>query len=250
MYFRNEGVLIGTALFVALLFCIPGATAQDSGSLIAQGDALYLQRSSSDDFVLQAVAKWEQAFQADPASADAAYRISMAYYFLGRFAPADKREALYVKGTQWGEKAYTADPQSAGAHYWYAVNLAKSYEEKSTFSKMTIVGDVQDNLAAALKLDPTFWYGGPDRVIGMVYFKSPLARNSTAVEHLKRSLSYAPNYSLTLVNLGEVLIKEKEYNAACQYLEKVLTLTPDPGFEKELEDDKRLAHELLASIPQ
>ena len=237
------GILYG--LLLAAL-----AYAQDYASFMAQGDQMWLARSGSDEKVIAAIKLYEQAAQTDPKQAEPYCQIARGYYFLGRFAPAAKKEELYKKGVAAGEKAIGLNANSPCAHYWYAVCLAKSLENKSVVEKLKYKSKMESNLEFCRKSDPKYYYGGPDRVIGMVAFKNPLANNSMAIEHLRQSLKLYPDYSLTLVNLAEVLIKEKQYAEAEQLCKKTLTLTPMKGFERELADDQAQAKKLLASIPK
>jgi len=237
------------SVFVVIL-AASGLYAQDAASLMKQADDLWLKRSASDATAYEAVKLYEQAAQADPKNDVPLYNIARAYQFLGRFAPKNKQESVFKQGMEYAKNALAVNPNSVGGHYWYAACLARSLQNKGITTKMKYAGELTDHLETSIKLDPSYYYGGPDRVIGMIYFKSPLAKNSTAIEHLRKSLKYDPDYSLTLVNLAEVLIKEKQYDEAKQYIDKVLNLKARPGFERELADDKALAKELLDSIPK
>jgi len=238
-------------LLVLLFFIgIFTAQAQDAASLMQQADAAWLKRSASDQNAYQAIQLYQQAGQAAPNNDVPHYQIARAYYFLGRFAPAAQREQLYLKGVDAAKNALAVNANSVGGHYWYSACLARSLEKKSLFEKRKYVKDIKQHMAAALRLDPSFYFGGPPRALGMLSFKSPFGSNDDAIKMLRKSLEYAPDYSLTLVNLGEVLIKEKQYEEAKKHLQKVLTLQPMPGFERELAGDKKLAKKLLASIPE
>ncbi len=225
------------------------AFAADETASMKQGDDAWLGRSASDARVTEAIAAYEQA-AAGATAAEAWYKIARAYYFLGRFAPAAQKKDLFAKGIDAGKKALAADAGSAGAHYWYAACLAKSVETASVMTKLKYKGEMESHLKRARQLDAPFYFGGPDRLIGMILYKSPVASNSEAIEHLRASLSFGPDYSLTLVSLAEVLIAEKQYAEARQMCTKVQSLKPMPGFEKELADDQALARKLLASMPQ
>lgn len=244
---RGMLVLVSGLVWLALA---GSAWAQDAGALIKQGDAAWNQRSASEANAQAAIAAFEQAAAADPKNAEAFYKVARGYYYLGRFAPAAKKEALFVKGIEAARKGTEANPSSAGAHYWYAACLAKSLENKGIGAKLKAKGDMETHLKKAQALDPSFYFGGPDRAIGMILYKSPTASNKEAIQHLRKSLSYAPDYSLTLVSLAEVLLAEKQYDEVKTTCDKVLGLKPMAGFERELADDQALAKKLLASIPK
>jgi tetratricopeptide (TPR) repeat protein len=229
-----------------LLVMVAALYAQDA---LQQADAAWLKRSASDQYAYDAIKLYEQAGQAAPTNDVPWYQIARAYQFLGRFAPAAAKDALFAKGMDAAKKALAVNPNSVGGHYWYSACLSRWLESKGVTTKLKHLGELKSHLMAARKIDPAFFFGGPARVLGMIAFKSPLASNKEAIQYLHESLKYAPDYSLTLVNLGEVLIKEKQYVEAKQHLQKVLALSPLPGFERELADDQDLAKKLLASIP-
>ncbi len=223
--------------------------AQDANALLQQAEATWAKRSVSEQNAYAAIQQYEAVAKAAPTMDVPLYQIARAYYFLGRFAPAGKKDALYQQGIAAAKRALAVNANSVGGHYWVAACTSRWLEDKSTMEKLKNLKELKNHLMTARKLDPSFYFGGPSRALGMIAFKSPLAANSEAIQYLRESLKYAPNYSLTLVNLGEVLIKEKQYAEAKQHLQKVLGLSPMPGYERELADDKELAKKLLASIP-
>jgi tetratricopeptide (TPR) repeat protein len=225
------------------------ASAQETATFLKSAEELWLKRSVSEQNVNEAIKFWQQAASSDPKSEEAFIGMAKSYYFLGRFSKGSK-EAMYQKGIDAAKSALTLNPKGVGGNYWYVVCLAKSLEDKSLTTKMKYMSDIKSHIEAAVAADPKYYFGGPYRVSGMLYFKSPLASNKTAIENLRKSLEIAPEYSLTLVNLAEVLIKEKQYDEAKRLLEKALAVNPKPGFERETADDKELAKKLLASIPK
>jgi len=235
---------------LALLTLVAVLYAQDANTLLQQAEAAWVKRSASDQNVYEAIKLYEQAAKAAPTNEVPLYQIARAYYFLGRFAPAAKKDELYLKGAEYAKRAFTLKPNKVGGHYWYAACMSRWLEPKSIAQKLKYLSELKEHLLTARKLDPRFYFGGPSRALGMIAFKSPFASNKEAIQLLRESLSYFPDYSLTLVNLGEVLVKEKQYAEAKVHLQKVLGLSPMPGFERELADDKELAKKQLALIPQ
>lgn len=240
----------GAAILALILGLAAMAWAQTAGEWMQKGDAEWLLRSSGDSHARQAIDYYRQAGAADPKHAEAFADMARGYYFLGRFAPAAQKEAIYQQGMEAAKKGFDADPGHAGSHYWYSACLAKSLEDKSVMTKMRSKNDLESHLKKAAVLNPAYFYGGPDRAMGMILYKSPVASNQEAIKLLRKSLTYAPDYSLTLVSLAEVLIAEKQYGEAKQLCDKVIALKPKPGFERELADDQALAKKLLAGIPK
>jgi len=227
--------------------------AQEKEAFMANGDGLWLKRSESIDNVRQAIELWQKAGEKDPKDATPLYQISMGYYFLGRFSEGDEtfKKDLFTKGKEWGEKAVAVDPQSAGAHYFLAVNMAKWGEAHGKVKSLFLSKDLIGNLSKAKDIDPTFYYGGADRVLGKVLFEVPGVfggDKKRAEEHLRASLKIAPNYGLTLLYLAELLIDANRKEEAKGILDKLATLQPMPGFEQELKDDQDNGNKLRQKL--
>ena len=238
----------------ALLTLAAPAWSMDKAELIQAGDHLWTQRSVSLENVERAVAMWKQAAEMDPSDSEPCYRVAMGYYFIGRFAGADeeRQKEIFTQGKEWGEKAVERNPESPEAHYWLAVNMGKWGEVHGILKSLRSVGTMEEHLKEVQRLDPTYYYGGPDRVLGRILAKKPrlLGGSKTeAEEHYRKSLEIAPTYSLTLLYLAELLEDKGEEEGAKRILEKILTLDPvAPGFERELADDKRQARALLEKL--
>ncbi len=248
MLFRK--VLMAAVVSLILFAASSAALAQDAQTLMQQAEAMWVKRSASLQNAYAAIKLYEQAAAADHSLDAPHYQIARAYYFIGRFSPPAQREALYMQGVEAAKKALAANAGSAGGNYWYSACLARAIEDKSVITKGKYVSDIKGHMLAARQANPGFYFGGPARALGMVSFKSPFGSNAEAIVLLRESLKYAPDYSLTLVNLAEVLIKEKQYAEAKQLCNKVLVLKPMAGYERELKDDQELAKRLLDSIPK
>jgi len=247
---RSSAWLLPLLFAAAVLIAADSQGDPDARDLIAKGEDLYLARSESLDFAKKAIDTWERALVADPESEEALIRIAKAYYYLGRYTLSEQdKEALFDKGRRYGERAVKADAKNAGAHYWLAVNMGKWGEVRGLLKSLSQVKPMRDHLEAARSIDPRYYYGGPDRVLGRLYFKAPavvsIGNKKKAEEHLRRSLAMFPDYSLTLLYLAEVLIDAGKDQEARSLLERLLSLEPMPGFEQELETDKEAARELL-----
>ncbi|MDP8224931.1 MAG: hypothetical protein P9L99_16345 [Candidatus Lernaella stagnicola] len=237
----------GALIVVLLLVFAWSALAADTDALLAQGEAAWLQRSASDENVRRAIEFFTKAGEAG--SAEGYYKAARGYYFLGRFTEGKQRKDVFLKGATAAKRGWEIDLNSVGSHYWYVANLAKSLQDKGVVAKMKRKNEILQHLKTCRKLDASFYYGGPDRILGMLAYKSPVGSNEEAIKRLRVSLKLAPNYSLTLVSLGEVLVAEKQYEEARGVLLRVLALSPEPGFERELAADKKLAKGLLEKIP-
>ena len=247
--------LVGALIAVVAIFALSGlALAQeDAASLIKKGDDLYLARSGSLDSVKKAIEVWEKASALDPKSEEPLYKISMGYYYLGRFTDQKNDElTLFTKGKEYGEKAVALNPNSSPSQYWVAVNIGKWGEAKGIMKSLSMVKPMRDHLEKAEKADPRYFFGGPARVLGRLYFKAPsvisIGDKKKAEEYLRKSLQLSPDYSLTMLYLAEVLADSGKKDEAKTLCEKIQSLSPMPGFERELANDKAEARKLQEKI--
>jgi hypothetical protein len=114
-------------------------------------------------------------------------------------------------------------------------------------------GDIRDNLQIALKLDPAFQHGSPDRALGRWYHKVPGlfgGSRKRAEEHLRRSLAYNQNSIVTHFFLAELLLDMDRRGEAIAELQKVLDLPVDPEWGPEDRGFKQQAQKLMMTLRQ
>jgi len=93
--------------------------------------------------------------------------------------------------------------------------------------------------------------GSADRALGRWYFKVPRlfgGSNARAEEHLRKSLTYAPDSTVSHFFLAEVLLDENRRDEARSELQKVLDAPFDQEWAPEDEDYKQRARTLLGTI--
>lgn len=237
------GVCIGVVILIPIF-----ASAQDAHELINAGDTAYILRSQSIDNAKTAINKWEMAFKIDPESTESLNKTCMAYCFLGRFAShSGSAKKYYEKAHTFAKQAITLDPKKAATHYWWAFSLLKSFNDGTKLEKLKIRSAVLEHLNTAKTLDPKYYFGGPDRVLGMIALTGPVPDVDMAIRHFKNSLKIEPDFSATLLLLAKAYIKENQHLKARSILQKLLDTEPKPGFEKEFNSDKKTAGQLMTS---
>jgi tetratricopeptide (TPR) repeat protein len=112
-------------------------------------------------------------------------------------------------------------------------------------------GAIRDELLEVLRIDPAFQQGSADRALGRWYFKVPGlfgGSNKKSEEHLRRSLTYNPNSTITHYFLAETLLDQGKKEEARAELQKVLDAPIDPDWAPEDRDYKHRAQALLIRI--
>jgi tetratricopeptide (TPR) repeat protein len=126
----------------------------------------------------QAIACLEKAVTLDPANAEILVELADEYYQRGEQMPRDgkrdfeARAVYFVKGEQAAERALELQ-ETAGAHYWTAVNLAASFENRSAFRQVTIFPALNGHMDWIQANDRNYKYGAISRFWSRVVTRVP-----------------------------------------------------------------------------
>ncbi len=245
--------------------------------LINQADKCWQNRYHRDKLV-KSLKLYEKAYEKDPTRGYyPAVRLARGYYLLAEaFDRGNKEKMLrdYELGKEWGKKALMTNPsvKAAGkkwyeaaqklgksyieAMYWTAVNLGKWSKLYGIMKSVFNLSKVKALMERVTKLDPTFYYGAPDRYWGAFYAAIPgLMGGSLAKsrEHFEKSLKIAPYYLETKVLYAEYYAEKKgDRDLFVKLLKEVLkgdvNVYPDVVPEQKMAKDK--ARELLKRVDE
>ena len=215
-------------------------------------DALYARR---DDLASarQAEAIWAGRLQRDRQDFESAWKLARARYWLGGHAPAPERKALLEAGINAARAAAALQPNRPEGHFWMAANMGSLAESFGLRQGLKYRGDIKDALLIVLKLDPGYQQGSADRALGRWYFKVPGlfgGSSKKSEEHLRRSLTYHSNSTVSRFFLAETLLGMDRKNEAMQELQKVIDAPLDPNWAPEDREYKDKAQRLLQSLRQ
>jgi hypothetical protein len=218
----------------------------------ADPDALYARR---DDLASarQAAAIWADRLQRNPKDFEAAWRLARARYWLGGHAPAAERKALLESGIAAARTAAALEPGRPEGHFWIAANMGMLAESFGLRQGLKYRGDIRDALFVVLKIDPAFMQGSADRALGRWYFKVPGlfgGSNRKSEEHLRRSLTYGPNSTVSHFFLAETLLGMDRKAEALQELQRVLDAPSNQDWAPEDREYKDKAQRLLQTLRQ
>ncbi len=238
----------GVLLVLGMLFLSLSLSAQSAEDLISQGDALYEQMADMEtaqkakSLYLQASGMMENRYEA-------MWRMARILYFIGEHTEKKKeKKAIFSQGVYYAEKAINLEPEKPDGHYWLGVNNGKYGETRGVLKSLFLVKPIKNSMNKVIELDRSYEDGGPDRVLGRVYFKLPgFAGGSKqkSLEHLLKSKEYGPEDPLTRVYLAETYLSLDRIDEARQELEFVLNMESDPRWIAGVEEAKADARELL-----
>lgn len=231
-------------VFMSFSFLFP----QGSEDLIVQADQLYDQMKDMEtaqaalDLCREAVLGTEDKYEAY-------WRLSRILYYIGAHTESKKeKKIIFSQGIYYAKKAVESEPEKPDGYYWLGVNYGVYGEARGVLKSLFLVDDIKEAMNKVIELDRSYEEGGPDRVMGRVYFKLPgFAGGSKdkSLEHLLKSKEYGPNDALTRIYLAETYLDFKEIEKAREELECVLNMEPDSRWITGVDEFKEEARKLL-----
>jgi tetratricopeptide (TPR) repeat protein len=112
-------------------------------------------------------------------------------------------------------------------------------------------GPIKNALEAVLRIDRSYQKGSADRALGRWYFRVPRlfgGSKDKAIEHLKQSLTYAPQSTATHFFLAETYLDMDRPDDARREAQLVLDAPLDPEWTPEDREFKQKAADLVKRI--
>jgi hypothetical protein len=211
---------------------------------------LYADRSNLAS-ATQASTLWAAALEQNPRDFDAAWKLARVAYWLGGHAPEKDRRSHLERGIQSARRAIALEPQRPEGHFWLAANMGTLAESFGLRNGLRYRGPVKQELETVLKIDPGYMKGSADRVLGRWYFRVPKlfgGSNKRAEDHLRASLKYDEQSTISRFFLAEVLLDENRRDEARAELQKVIEAPLSDEWAPEDEEYKAKARALLARL--
>jgi tetratricopeptide (TPR) repeat protein len=222
--------------------------AQDAEEMIAQADGLYVEMKDmataeeARDLYLKAMQFAEDKYEVF-------WKLSRILYYVGANKESKRdKKTIFSQGIYYAKRAVEMEPEKPDGYYWLGVNYGVYGEARGVLKSLFLVDDIKEAMNKVIELDRSYEDGGPDRVLGRVYFKVPgIAGGSKkkSLEHLLKSIEIGPQDPLTRVYLADTYLALKEIEKARAELDYVLSMEDDPRWVAGMEDTKEQARELL-----
>jgi tetratricopeptide (TPR) repeat protein len=246
-------------------------------SPLALADAAWAKRDDAK-VLAEAIAHYEAALAEDPKAIGLYERLARANYFLADAHLRDsqeKQEVVFNKAIEWGERCMGLDggfkakldagtkaedafevlpKEYTGCLYWTAAALGKWATIKGFSTRVANKGRITKLVERVTILDPTYFYGAPDRYWGAYFAILPgfMGKDLNKSEaHFKKSLELAPNYLGTKVLMAERLATERQDRAMFKrLLDEAIAADPnvDPSIAPENKVEQQKARALLTQI--
>lgn len=167
----------------------------------------------------------------NPHNAEAYWKAARCYHWFYDRETQNSRKKYYAHKTlNMASLALKANPQSAGAHYYYAIALGLCFSHHPTMALGNGFEKMLQAAKTAAKLNPKLDFAGPHRLLGYIYLESPEDYGGdpeTAKIHFQKAYQLFPNYAENLLGLAKCYLKlaqiaqEEEEPQQAQLLQKL-----------------------------
>jgi tetratricopeptide (TPR) repeat protein len=213
-------------------------------------DALYRARETLSS-AQRAEQIWADRLKQNPSDFESAWKLARARYWLGGHVRENDRKAMLESGIEAGRTAVHIAPGKADGHFWIAANMGALAESFGLRQGLKYRSPIKEELETVLRIDPGFLEGSADRALGRWYNEVPHlfgGSNKESEAHLRKSLTYNPQSTITLYFLAETLLDEGKKDDARKALQQVLDAPLDPDWAPEDREFKDKARKLLSEI--
>ncbi len=253
-------VSLPAALIILILF--PGIVpAQSLDELIKKGDDYMAEFNNQ-----KALDTYMQADKVSPDNWQVYWRLSRAYVDIAQNMPEktdedkDAQLAEYQKAFDYADKAVKLAPDKSITYLRRAIANGRIALFKGVFSVGGVVNSVKSDCEKAIALNNggNYWQAVAHYVLGRTNAKvsekwAPAravlglgwADLDVAITEYKKAIALFPNFRMFYLDLARAYVRNDEYKAAREMLNKVLE-SP----KKDQDDDKRIveAKQLLKDI--
>lgn len=224
------------------LFC------QSPEELISQGDKLYAEMKDMAT-AQEALSRYRDALLKAENKYEAYWKVARMHYYIGEHTDSNKeKKIIFSQGIYHAERAIELEPGRPDCYYWHGVLNGVYGEARGVLKSLFLVDDIKRAMNKVIELDRSYEDGGPDRVLGRVYFKLPGfagGDNKKSLEHLLKSKEFGPNDALTRCYLADTYLALKEVDKAREELEFVLNMGDESRWISGVAECKAPAREML-----
>ena len=243
-----------------MLFCLallvasgPAWSSQEpAGPATTDPDALYAERESLPQ-AAQAEAIWADAAGAGSARLRVGLEAGARAVLAGRTRrPEAERKARLEAGIAAGRAAVALQPDRPEGHFWIAANMGALAESFGLRQGLKYRGAIKDEILAVLRLDPDLPGAAPPTArSGAGTTRCPGlfgGSKEKSEEHLRRSLTYAPQSTASLFFLAETLLAQGRRAEGIAALHGVTDAPLDPAWAPEDREFKAKARQKLQEL--
>ncbi len=186
------------------------------------------------------------------------WKMSRGYFDFADRKPNDlefQKEFVYP-GLEYAKKALDIDPNSAGAHKWYAIHIGRIGEIEGTKQKILNSYEVKEHTLKAIELDPDeaanyhvmgrwnyalselSWF--ERQVASMIYATPPEASFEDALSYFKKAHELDPEDIRNMLYIGHCYVELDDEDSAAVWYRKAIdapaSSDSDRGLQQEAQE--------------
>jgi len=213
-------------------------------------DALYANRDNLSS-ARRAAEIWAADLNRDPSDFNSAWKLARICYWLGGHGADKERRTFLEQGIKAAQAARELQPNRPEGHFWTAANMGELAEHFGLRVGLKYRGPIRTELESVLRIDASYLAGSADRALGRYYHQMPSLFGgslSRAEQHLRASLVYDENSTISHYFLAELLVEANRVPEARTELRRVLEAPLNPDWIPEDKEFKQKAAALLANL--
>ncbi len=180
-----------------------------------------------------------------------AWRLARAYFRLGKLSGEAEARAFYNHCLESAKQAIAHNGRSAPGYFYKGLCTGKKGELEGLWKSLGVIEPFKQDMETALKLDPGFDHGGPNRALAKLYLELPFFLGGDlekSLDHIQRAVESGPVYEENYLYLAEVYFaagKLKLARQALAALKDVAAKKPaSPEVEAVLQKSRELEQKL------
>ena len=217
---------------------------------VKSADQSYSQRADLDQ-LRRGIVSLRQALTKDPASYEAAWKLSKFNYYLATHTEdAKDRDDAFREGITAGKTAVQLQNDKPDGHFWLGANYGGAAEH-SSIAGLATVNDIKSEMETVLRLDEGYQDGSAYMVLGLVYLNAPVfvgGDPKKAVEEMEKGLRFGEPNAFLHLHLAEAYKKVGRHDDARRELKKILSMPADPNYLPEYKEATADAQKLLEEM--
>ena len=175
------------------------------------------------------------------------------HYWKAEHADKSQKLEIYKKGMELGKVGISIDPSNIESQFWTAVCMGLMADEQGILNSIILLGPMESAIDKCLKLDESYFYGGPLRVTGLFYHRIPgwpIAKgdNKKALEFLIKALQYGPEFCLNHLYISYIYKSLNQKEKAKEHLNWIINFEGVDRFKNEIEKYKTKARNELGIL--
>jgi hypothetical protein len=228
-------------------------TVDEANQAWAEGMRLYSEQPRTVDRVSDAAELMEQAAWTFRTDFKVQWQAAQVWAWLAENDTTSKaRKTAAEHGTTAAKRAKELNPERVEGFYWYAINVGLRANADRIYG-LKAVGEMEPALKKAVDLDSRYDMGGPLRVLGILYLRTPgppvsIGSVRKSLRLLQRAAENFPEYPENYLYLAEALRENKRIGEAKEALAKVVDAKPWSDREYESKQWQTEATKLLATL--